>query len=115
MLASPARTRRPGAAPDGSGSGANPGAPCLHSSIERKVLVMQMSTEAMELMQSIAATYVAKGFPNHRAWYFDPNTEDVLHAELRALGLIRLTGTKGSPWGLTDAGHEWVMQHREVK
>lgn len=67
---------------------------------------------ALEYLKAVAAAYVERAFPNHKCWWFDPGGEGVVHNELRALGMIKLMGTKGAPWCLTDAGHAWVMANR---
>lgn len=65
-------------------------------------------------MRKLAEAYVKHGFPNHKVWNFDTGAEGGVHAELRALGLLKMIGTKGSAWVLTDAGQEWIMENRDV-
>lgn len=73
-----------------------------------------MSSEAYRIMRWLTEKYVAGGFPNHQAWNFSPAANDVVFPELRALGLVQRMGTRGGPFRLTDAGHQWVMANRTL-
>lgn len=72
---------------------------------------MTLSEEANEYMVSLTETYVGAEFPNHKAWWFDKGGEGSVHNELMAYGLIKMMGTRGSAWQLTDLGHKLVLQH----
>lgn len=70
-----------------------------------------MSLESIETFENIARTYKSAGFPNHRAWYFEPNEgEDiVLFRELKAYGLIEPFGLGEQRWRLTQPGLEKAL------
>lgn len=75
---------------------------------------MKMSSEALEVMKWLANQYVAANFPNHRVWNFSPPAHDKVFPELKALALVEQMGARGSPFRLTNSGHQWVMANREV-
>lgn len=74
---------------------------------------VNMSPEAADYMSKLGALYVAHRFPNHKVWNFDTGADDMVHSELRALGLLKIMGLTGGPWVLTDAGQRWVLQNRK--
>ena len=69
-----------------------------------------MTPEAERYMKGISTQYIDSGRPPPRAMEFDRGKDDVVHRELRDLGLIERRGTKGGPWVLTETGVEWVME-----
>ena len=74
----------------------------------------KLSSDASEYMHKLTSAYVEHGFPNHRGWGFDKGVDDVVHLELRAFGLIKQMGTRGSAWVLTDFGQRCVLANRSV-
>ncbi|HKY34504.1 MAG TPA: nucleotide-binding protein [Polyangiaceae bacterium] len=65
-------------------------------------------------MKWLANQYVAANFPNHKVWNFSPPANDKVFPELKALALVEQMGTRGSPFRLTNMGHQWVMANREM-
>jgi hypothetical protein len=72
----------------------------------------RMGAASRAIMQYLAREYERGGFGNHKTWTFSPAPADTNFPELTALGLIKSTGLRGSPFVLTDAGHRWVMANR---
>jgi hypothetical protein len=74
-----------------------------------------MSEAAHDMLNHIGGLYAEKGFPNHTTWWF-AFVEDARIAELRALGLVEMTGTRERSgmckWRLTDAGQRSAMTLR---
>lgn len=72
-----------------------------------------MSQEAEQFMRHLGKLYVEHGHPNHKAWTFDKGADTPLHSELHnGLGFIKLMGTMGAAYSLTDRGHAWIMAHK---
>jgi hypothetical protein len=72
-----------------------------------------MSPEAEQYMRKLGKLYVEEGHPNHKAWTFDKGADTPLHSELQnGLGFIKLMGTKGAAYSLTDRGHAWIMANK---
>jgi hypothetical protein len=64
-----------------------------------------MSQEAAEYMSRLAEAYRQNRFPNYKVWMFDRGHEEPFHVELMNLhGFIKLKGTRGASYVLTDAG-----------
>jgi hypothetical protein len=76
---------------------------------------MKMSSEAKKVMLLLTQQYVAGGFPNHKVWNFSPPESDTVFPELRALELVEQMGARGSPFRLTNAGKQWVMDNRTAQ
>ena len=72
----------------------------------------RLSPQASAYMHELTTAYVKWGFPNHHVWNFDTGADDAVHRELRALGLIKQMGMRGSAWVLTDLGQQCVMANR---
>lgn len=75
---------------------------------------MALSKVADQLFASIRETYIAKNYPNHKAWWFKIEAEEeAATAELRAHGYVEMR-TMGRPseakWGLTNRGLQRVLQ-----
>lgn len=70
-----------------------------------------LSQEAAEYMSRLAEAYRENGYPNHKVWMFDKGREEPFHVELMNLhGYIRLMGTRGASYVLTDAGFRWIKE-----
>ena len=71
-----------------------------------------MSPDALEYMTRLALAYKNSGYRNHKVWGFDAGSEEHFQEELRNLhGYIKLRGTRGAPYVLTDAGFRWVKRY----
>lgn len=75
---------------------------------------MKLSSEAREWLENAAKKCKEYEYRDIQSMQWDRGNDDSVHNELRELGLIKLMGTKGAPWVLTQAGADWVMENREV-
>lgn len=71
--------------------------------------MIHMSPAATEYMTSIGKLYIEHGCQNHKVWNFDTGKSGAPYDELYGIGMLKMMGTKGSPWTLTDKGQQWVM------
>jgi predicted nucleotide-binding protein len=63
------------------------------------------------IFEDLADHYVKDGYRNHKAWNFSPGNDDERHfAKLRAYGLIKQIGARGSPWVFTDKGQHHALE-----
>jgi predicted nucleotide-binding protein len=73
-----------------------------------------LSEGARAYMLRLGRAYVDAGHPNHKVWQFDRGVETPVHSELmNGFGLIKLMGTRGAPYTLTDHGQAWILAHKD--
>jgi hypothetical protein len=73
-----------------------------------------LSEGARAYMLRLGRAYVDAGHPNHKVWQFDRGVETSVHSELmNAFGLIKLMGTRGASYTLTDHGQAWILAHKD--
>ena len=60
-------------------------------------------------MEAIGKLYIEAGCPNHKTWTFDKGKWGSPVEELYGIRMLKLMGTRGAAWTLTDAGQQWVM------
>ena len=70
---------------------------------------MIISNDAEAVLREIGSAYLASGTRNHKTMYFHQGNEGVGYDELYSVGMLKMYGTRGGGWMLTDAGQQWVM------
>jgi hypothetical protein len=75
---------------------------------------MKLSSEARQWLEHVAKECEKYGYRNIKLMKWDGGKDDPVHSELRELGLVKLMGTKGASWVLTQAGADWVMENRDI-
>lgn len=89
------------------------GAQPLSSPPERTGPTTNLSTEATAYLDELLALYVKTGFRSYQTWRFDKGKSGPVHNELAAHDIIKMTGTKGSGWRLTENGHRIVLARHQ--
>lgn len=73
-----------------------------------------LTKDAEDYMRRLGRAYIKASFPNHKVWRFDSGAETAVHKELlNGFGFIKLMGTRGAAYTLTDQGHAWIMTHKD--